>query len=192
MAEKQSKTGIIIGRFQVPHLHAGHLDLIATALRENDTVAILIGTQSSIDARNPYSFEVRKAMISKIFPAAIITYLYDQPSDEKWSEHVDQIAKWVGGECRLYHSRDSFKDRYSGKLPLINVPEIPGLSGTKLREQIKEEEYIDVHLGVSSAGKSHIRRYHSAVCSMCHGGINFKITFEELAKFRALLIDFEE
>jgi hypothetical protein len=40
----------------------------------------------------------------------------------------------------LYHSRDSFKNHYVGRIPLKEVEEVPGYSGTKLRKTINHEE----------------------------------------------------
>ncbi len=132
-------TAIIIGRFQVPHLHVGHLHLIATALRECDRVVILLGSQKSIDARNPYTTIQRTTMIRRIFRNINIMVIWDNPSDEEWSKEIDSSALMFdnGENLVLYHSRDSFKDHYHGKLPLKEVEEIAGYSGTKLREKSK-------------------------------------------------------
>lgn len=126
-------TGIIIGRFQVPYLHVGHLHLIATALIECDKVVILLGTQTTVDPRNPRNIGERIRMIAKIFPQVHIDVLWDDPSDENWSKTVDNYMS-THPDRILYHSRDSFKDHYTGKLPLREVEEIPGVSGTKLRQ----------------------------------------------------------
>jgi cytidyltransferase-like protein len=185
-------TGIIIGRFQVPFLHVGHLHLIATALRECDKVYILLGARHTIDNRNPYSVQYRIEMIKKIFPQIYLAPLWDiDRNDESWSQQIDAWASFVDSkDIVLYHSRDSFKDHYHGKLPLKEVEEIPGFSGTKLRE---EEKYFDAHLGVEiSNGKNHLRKYISMACSNCATGINFKITEEEYLKFHSLLKDKED
>lgn len=130
-------TAIIIGRFQVPYLHVGHLHLIATALRECDKVSIFLGTSMDIDSRNPYNRAERIRMIKRIFPQVEIQILLDHPSDEQWSKNVDLVGTIYENPI-LYHSRDSFKDYYKGKLPLREVEEIPGFSGTKLREEVKK------------------------------------------------------
>lgn len=135
-------TGIIIGRFQVPYLHAGHLQLIATSLRECDITIILLGTPPhdlSIDSRNPYGAPARIRMIKRVFPKVHIHIFYDVPGDDqKWSEEVDTIAEMYANPI-LYYSRDSFKEHYTGKIPLKEVEEVPGYSGTELRKSTNNE-----------------------------------------------------
>jgi nicotinamide mononucleotide adenylyltransferase len=127
-------TGIIVARMQVPYLHIGHLHLISTALRECDKVVIILGYQTVIDSRNPYSLMYRTIMIRKIFPQITVMTISDKESDKEWSEELDRTALMFDDPV-LYHSRDSFKEHYTGKLPLKEVEEIPGFSGTKLRQQ---------------------------------------------------------
>lgn len=130
------KTGVIIGRFQVPFLHLGHIHLITTALRDNDQVTILLGCQLVPDSKNMYDEEYRARMIKKMFPHVNIQTLWDMPSDEEWSQKINTILSTMINP-KLYHSRDSFKDHYSGGYPLVEVDEIPGCSGTELRKQLK-------------------------------------------------------
>lgn len=134
-------TGIIIGRFQVPYLHPGHLHLIATSLRECEQTIILLGTpphSGEIDPRNPYGTASRVRMIHAIFPQVKIQVLYDTPSDQDWSEVVDAHANEYPNPI-LYHSRDSFKNHYVGRIPLKEVEEVPGFSGTKLRQNGEDQ-----------------------------------------------------
>ena len=132
----RNMTGIIIGRFQVPFLHPGHLHLIATSLRECDQTIILLGSRNDIDERNPYGVHYRAQMIRKIFPHIEIYPLWDMDeNDQGWSEQVDNfisVSNYVNPI--LYYSRDSFKEHYVGRLPLKEVEEVPGYSGTKLRQ----------------------------------------------------------
>lgn len=132
-------TGIIVGRFQVPFLHPGHLHLIATSLRECDKTVILLGTpqrteESLIDERNQYGVPHRVRMIKQIFPQVTVSVFYDTESDQDWSDEVDKVASIYENPI-LYHSRDSFKNSYKGRIPLKEVEEVPGYSGTKLREE---------------------------------------------------------
>lgn len=135
--EKQKSTAVIIGRFQVPYLHLGHIYLISTSLQEYDEVVILLGTTEEKDERNPYSVLERSEMIWRVFPQVKIRMIRDYPNDdEMWSHFVDRRASMFPNPV-LLHSRDSFKDHYVGKYPLREIPEIPGYSGTKLREEFK-------------------------------------------------------
>jgi len=142
--ENKYDLGVIIARMQTPYLHAGHLTLIGTALQECDKVMILLGIRISeeIDDRNPYSYPQRVSMIERVFPQVIIRSIFDHKSDIIWSEEVDKTITinypHLDSEIRLYHSRDSFKDSYSGKYQLIEIPEIPGYSATKIREELNK------------------------------------------------------
>jgi nicotinamide mononucleotide adenylyltransferase len=134
-------TGIIIGRFQVPHLHPGHLMLIATALRECKKVVIFLGC-STVTDNEKYVYKTRytRRMITDIFPQIDIFSLYDYDDDDKvWSESVDNYCDEFMDPV-LYHSRDSFRDRYTGKYPIKEVEEVPGYSGTQLRESLNKKE----------------------------------------------------
>jgi nicotinamide mononucleotide adenylyltransferase len=143
-------TGIIIGRFQVPYLHAGHVHLITSALRQCTKVVIFLATKlEDTDGKNPYTIAHRKRIIHMMFPHVEIVTLWDRQSNEEWSKIVDAEAlaysfdgethdEWNGKpQVALFHSRDSFAKHYTGKIPLIKVGEIEGYSGTKLREETK-------------------------------------------------------
>ena len=137
-------TGIIIGRFQVPYLHLGHIYLISEALRECDRVVILLGTSTIRDERNPYSVEERKRAIGKIFGSVDTEVLWDVPGDDEvWSRRVDTIMEKYTQPI-LYHSRDSFKDHYKGTYPTREIPELPGYSGTEVRKSSSVSNDINV------------------------------------------------
>lgn len=131
-------TGIIIGRFQVPKLHLGHIYLISTALQECDEAVILLGClggeDPTDDDKNPYTYYERIQVIRRVFPQVSILYLFDRDTDEKWSKEVDMLCEDYKDPI-LYHSRDSFISHYSGKLPSKEIPELPGYSGTQLRKE---------------------------------------------------------
>lgn len=134
-------TGVIIGRFQVPHLHLGHIYLIAHSLHNYNDTIILLGClpfeEGEVDERNPYTEKHRVDAIKRLFPHVRMYPLYDKPGDdEKWSRQIDMLIKDEEDPV-LLHSRDSFKDYYKGKYPTLEIPELPGFSGTKLREALK-------------------------------------------------------
>lgn len=146
MDKPEIKLGVVIGRFQTPYLHVGHLNIIATAIRENDCAHIIVGcTEGNVaNERNPYSFEERKAMINKLFPQVMVVGMQDVPNDDvQWSENIDSLLKlyrWINDykECTLYHSRDSFVSHYHGIHKTKEVEEIAGYSATKIREALKQ------------------------------------------------------
>jgi bifunctional NMN adenylyltransferase/nudix hydrolase len=130
-------TGIVIGRFQVPYLHAGHVHLITTALRLSEKVVVFLACKlEDGDGKNPYTIAHRKRIIQNFFPQVEVVTLWDRRSDEEWSKIVDSEAL-AYGDATLFHSRDSFAKHYKGVLHLEKVGEIEGYSGTKLRAETK-------------------------------------------------------
>jgi nicotinamide mononucleotide adenylyltransferase len=129
-------TAVIVGRFQVPYLHLGHIYLISHCLQKFGTVGILLGTTLIRDEKNPYSIEHREDIIHRIFPQIRIYTLWDIPHDDKkWSISLNELCfAHFTSPYFLCHSRDSFKDHYKGTLDLYEVPELPGYSGTELRK----------------------------------------------------------
>lgn len=57
------KIGVILARFQP--IHNGHIELIHTALNENDKVLILIGSADKVGERNPIPATIRYDLVSK-------------------------------------------------------------------------------------------------------------------------------
>ena len=65
--------GVIVGRFQVPELHPGHIDLIQTVCDAHDKVVIFLGLSPLMVTReNPLDFESRKQMILAKFPQGAV------------------------------------------------------------------------------------------------------------------------
>lgn len=134
------RDGVVIGRFQVPFLHEGHKHLIDSAIRECGVVLIIIGVAKTIDENNPLNYGTRYEIIRDEYPDVFISAITDRESDEEWSIEVDKIAKrFQLDNPHLYGSRKSFIDNYKGILPYVAVPEIPGVSGTKIREELRNE-----------------------------------------------------
>lgn len=145
---EKKETAVIIGRFQTPYLHLGHIYLISTALQHYDKVVILLGMSKEVDARNPYGPLERSEMIWRVFPQVKIRLIGDQPGDDKtWSWFVDKRIENGGfPNPVLLHSRDSFRDHYTGKYETREIPELPDYSGTKVRRELQEEEDASIPL----------------------------------------------
>lgn len=134
-------TGVIVGRFQTPYLHEGHKKLIDTAFAENDLVFIFIGHKPNdeLDNRNPYTYYKRLEMIKREYPNALVSNLPDVPdNDVAWSAQLDRLIEGMVNP-KLYGSRDSFISHYHGFTPYREVEEVVGVSATKIREQLKEQ-----------------------------------------------------
>lgn len=133
--------GVIVGRFQVPDLHAGHRHLIDTVSARHPQLLICIGVGSGLaSARDPLDYATRALMLQSAYPEAIVRPLPDHPSDAEWSISLDRLISEVanGYPATLYGSRDSFIPYYSGRYQTASVPLVPAQSGTELRSHITE------------------------------------------------------
>jgi len=135
--------GVIVGRFQVHELHDGHMELFRHVCGLHDRVLVFLGVApTGPTKRNPLDFEVRKRMITALFPKVTCLPLKDKKSDTVWSHELDaRIADAVQyGEVTLYGSRDSFIPYYNGKYKdhvqtlELSVPK--NLRGTDIRAKL--------------------------------------------------------
>ena len=63
---KPFSLGILVGRFQV--LHAGHAQMIQTAIDLCGTVGVFVGSsQESGTCKNPFPYALREEMLLKLF-----------------------------------------------------------------------------------------------------------------------------
>ena len=152
--------GVVIGRFQVPRLHAGHRALIDTACAESATVLIVIGSPGhggpALTVRNPLDYETREAMIKKAYPKVAVCELRDERKDEDWSTTLDMTIQKhaAGAPVALYVSRDSFRPYYHGKYTHFReVPPVPKTNGTALRNGTCIRDTEDFRRGVIYAAK---------------------------------------
>lgn len=154
MEENIKKTAVVVGRFQVPKLHLGHIYLISTALQEYNQVLIILGESLQRDERNPYTLQERDKMIRRVFGHGNLEFraITDVPEDDKrWSDTIDEILRFFHDPV-LLHSRDSFASHYTGRYPLREIPELPGYSGTKLRQDLMDDGDIRLARGEDGWG----------------------------------------
>lgn len=137
---EQYDVGVIIGRFQVPELHAAHRDLIESVAEKHSKVIIVLGLSPlPVTRQNPLDFEARKQMILSEFPEVLVLYSKDQASDEVWSRKLDETIGDLlapGQTAVLYGSRDSFIVHYSGRFPSQELLQESYISGTEVRKAI--------------------------------------------------------
>ncbi len=134
--------GVVIGRFQVAELHAGHRHLINYARERHAKLMIIIGSSRGFaTARNPLSFAIRRAMILADYPEASVVELHNHPSDHVWSKRVDALieALYPTENAILYGSRDSFIPHYSGIHEVVAVPKIDSISGVDIRAEVQQK-----------------------------------------------------
>lgn len=139
------KTSVVVGRFQTPELHEGHISLLEKAYNESDNnlIVILAVTEDTPSLKNPYNVGIRKSIIkesSKTYYVSTFATIKDYDSDHVWSHHLDNIIDSLtyGHEVKIYHSRDSIKGHYFGKYPLVSVKAKAKLSSTEIRKKVIE------------------------------------------------------
>jgi bifunctional NMN adenylyltransferase/nudix hydrolase len=133
--------GVIVGRFQVPELHVGHVELIQRVVDNHKRVVIFLGvTPVLVTKKNPLDFITRKEMISKVFPNVTILALPDMPNDTDWSKELDKRLREVCpmGDALLYGGRDSFIKYYTGHFETTELDGIGDFSGTEIRKEVSQ------------------------------------------------------
>lgn len=136
--------GVIVGRFQTPYLHKGHLGLINHALK-NEEVTIFLGVRDTPATDvNPLSFHARAEMIRSEFrgmSGLTILPLADVRTNEEWVKNLDRQVSLLasGRKVTLYGGRGSFLECYAangGKYPTEFYKGRPNYSATKVRAEV--------------------------------------------------------
>jgi len=133
--------GVVIGRFQVDKLHAGHKALLDYVASIHHRMLILIGFGDTPPTKtNPLTFEVRERMLREVCPHAIILPIQDARYNETWSKRVDTAIFQAFGRTSaiLYSGRDGFESAYKGKYPVqIFHSPVEDISASDIREEIR-------------------------------------------------------
>jgi bifunctional NMN adenylyltransferase/nudix hydrolase len=141
--KKSKNLGVVIGRFQIPELHEGHIGLLDQVAARHEQLLILVGHNTiRFNTDDPFPFLLRKQMLESRYPRATILPLLDSPvSNEHWSTVVDGKVASVSenGKAVLYGSRDSFIPKYLGRYPTQELPELSDVSATQVRALIGSE-----------------------------------------------------
>ncbi len=141
MIKEVKEIGVIVGRFQVPELHAGHIELIQKVLDNHKRVVIFLGISPVlVTKKNPLDFITRKEMILKVFANVTIVALPDMPNDDDWSKELDKRLREVCpmGTPLLYGGRDSFIKYYGGHFETTELDGIGDFSGTEIRKEVSQ------------------------------------------------------
>lgn len=160
------KLGIIVARFQVPTLHVGHTAFIKHVADQSDKLVVFLGYKvNQPDSKNPFPFEVRKAMLKDVLrrlgleDKVVIDQIEDHPlSNERWSDELDKktgvhksaLALETNDDIdiSLYGSRDSFIKHYNGAYKTVEIEQTHKSSGTEIRSKVfalLPEELTDMH-----------------------------------------------
>lgn len=138
--EKQWDVGVVVGRFQVDDLHAGHLELIQSVVDRHTKTLVIVGRSVLPNSYlNPLDVQSRMQMIQAAFPEVLLAYVNDCRSDEKWSASLDRIVAELIGPNQtavIYGGRDSFTEVYSGRFDTLVLEPTHDTSGTARRTEV--------------------------------------------------------
>lgn len=138
--EDYTKLGVMIGRYQIDELHAGHVACIDEVASRHRRVLILIGERDTpaTDVL-PLPAFIRQQMLMEKFPGATVIPIMDHESDEVWSQNVDKIVRLIAGPSGaiLYSGRKGFIPHYKGRYPTVELEmEMDEISATARRAEI--------------------------------------------------------
>lgn len=145
---------VIVARFQVPELHAGHRYLVGYVCERHQDVCIILGVAKRYPTnRNPLSFEMREQMIRETFPGRDFTILPSLASPASYdvrSRHIDSLIKenFPDRQAIIYGSRESFIHTYTGVFPVVEAPTVFPGSATEIRDSIAVKHTPDFRAGV--------------------------------------------
>ena len=138
--EEVADVGIIVGRFHVDELHAGHKEVINTVRATHDKTFIVLGVSPLRNTLvNPLDYRCRLAMFQEEFPDVEVHYIKNNRDDAVWSKNLDKlIGEFLvpTQKAILYGSRDSFIKSYTGKYPTKELESKTFISGTEIRRKI--------------------------------------------------------
>ena len=161
--------GVVVGRFQVPELHDGHIELFRVVTERHRRVIVFLGVHQAGNAtrRNPLDFETRRRMIQAKFPEFSIHPLLDKRTDAEWSRYLDLAIRQLVpfGDVTLYGSRDSFVPHYHGSYIPIELGLRTKMDGTSIREMLTNTvmESYDFRAGVIYGVNNSRPRIYSTV-----------------------------
>lgn len=142
--------GLIVGRFQNPH--KGHEDMIRRSIALCEETVILIGSaEESGTYKNPYTYELRKEMLTRLFGGSIRVFpLIDigVGNCSLWGEYVlDKAYEYTGRYPDLMISgresrRSGWFDGEKGeKIAELYIPKTVDISATLLRKYMLEDDF---------------------------------------------------
>jgi 8-oxo-dGTP pyrophosphatase MutT (NUDIX family) len=142
MQRLKPSVGVVIGRFQCHRLHEGHKELLSKA-EECSKLLVCVGVSKVLGTpRDPLDYPARERMIKESYPRATVVPLPDQPTNEEWSKHLNQLIKimFPTDEVVIYcgrsDGRSSVQDGYNGPYKLVEIGAVSTVSGTDLRFEV--------------------------------------------------------
>jgi len=140
MIEPTTDVGVIVGRFQAPLIHEGHQEVIQKVMSKHPRVVVFLGlSPHKCTRKDPYDFQIRKAMFEQQFPQVEVDYIHDVGDDLQWSKNLDrQIRRVIGPNqtATLYGSRDSFLKSYKGNYATCELTPTKYISASEIRKAV--------------------------------------------------------
>ena len=140
--------GILVGRFQV--VHAGHEQMIRTAMALCDRVGIFIGSsQESGTSKNPFPYALRRQLLENLFGNGV--EIYPLPdigvgNTAAWGDYVlENVQSRFGCLPELLVSGkesrrlDWFDSLQGVRIAELYIPKTIDISASKMREYLIED-----------------------------------------------------
>ncbi len=136
MKRATNTVGVIVARFQVANLHAGHHFLINTVRSRHRRTLIVLGEHGGQRTdHDPLTFEERAEMISETYGDVMVKRLRDHPySNDRWSVWLDELVD--ARKAVMYGSRGGFLESYSGAHTKRYLQPFDESSGTATRNAL--------------------------------------------------------
>jgi bifunctional NMN adenylyltransferase/nudix hydrolase len=137
--KKANILGVVVGRFQTPYLHAGHVDFLDFVCQSSHKLLVVIGYRVAFaGVRDPLDFETRKQMILKAYPHAVVEKIHDNPCDIMWTEKLEEIIAKHREDLEpvLYGSRSSFLPHYHGTFQTHEYTPKHDICATRVRGEV--------------------------------------------------------
>ena len=141
--------GILVGRFQV--VHAGHEQMIRTAMALCDRVGIFIGSsQESGTSKNPFPYALRRQLLENLFGGEV--EIYPLPdigvgNTAAWGDYVlENVQSRFGCLPELLVSGkesrrlDWFDSLRGVRIAELYIPKTIDISASKMREYLIEDD----------------------------------------------------
>lgn len=137
--------GILVGRFQV--VHAGHEQMIRTAMALCDRVGIFIGSsQESGTSKNPFPYELRRQLLTNLFGDGVEVYPLPDigvGNTAAWGDYVlENVQSRFGRLPDLLVSGkesrrlDWFDSVQGVRIAELYIPKTIEISASKMREYL--------------------------------------------------------
>ncbi len=137
---------VYLGRFAP--FHEGH-KILLTKLIKNFGVRnclVLVGSTNVLNERTPFTFENRRKMIKKEFPAVKILPFPDIGSDEVWLDNIEELEKELGQKLIFYGgSSEDLKilaRRFETHVLVDRFTKGKGISATEIRKKLISSDLL--------------------------------------------------